>query len=95
MTRLDFYRKLRKYRKHCFLAVILAICLLLCGLYSVDYSIGMLMGQDKHTGLFKMNYTGNSLYEFSIMNNKAYLNTFYLKREIQRIKNFFRADARE
>lgn len=85
MNRVERFRQLRKSRRKYILVVILFIMLVISGICIVDYSINSLMYDNNQIEVLSFRNSDNC-FEISILKNKFYVNTTYMKRDYEKLK---------
>jgi len=85
MGRVEKYRQLRNLRQRFILSAALFIILVTAGICAADYSINGLMMGGSGLNLMFVNDKGNYI-EIVFMNQKLYINTQYISRDIGRLK---------
>lgn len=85
MGRVEKFKELRNLRNKYLFSVFLFLLLLTAGICTADYSINGLMGGQRGLDIivFKNN---NSYLEIKFMNQKIYLNTQYVSRDLDRLR---------
>jgi len=89
--RLEIYRQKRIRRKRCIAAILLFVFMLAGGIIVVDKAINGLVSGRPDISLAAFENHG-STFEIRIMNRRILINTEYLNRDLERIKEFFHHD---
>lgn len=86
MNRLEKYKQIRNLKQKYLLSIFLFVMLLVSGMCIADYSTNKLMGEGNGINLFTMK-NNNSYMEIIFLNQRLYINTQYINRDIGRLKN--------
>ena len=86
MSRVEKFKQKRNLRQKYVSAALLFFFLLTAGILSVDYSINYLMSGRQGIALAILNNKTTSL-EITFMNQKFYVNTQYINRDLNRVKD--------
>lgn len=85
MNRLEKFRQIRQVKRKFLSIVFLCVFLLISGICIVDYSVNSLIRNNKNVGLIELK-SSKSYIEVCLLNNKLYINTSYINRDIKRIR---------
>lgn len=88
MNRVEKFRKIRIQRRKYFSSFFLFLVILWAGAFVADYSGGMLMGNETRSGIVAFTNTGSYL-EISVLNEKVFINTERLSKDLSNMKKFF------
>lgn len=86
MGRFERYRQKRRLKQKYFFSVILFLFLLVSGLFIADYTTNKLISDVGELKIVHIKNLGHCI-EINFMNNKFYINTSYINRDINKIKN--------
>jgi hypothetical protein len=86
LSRLERYREIRRTRRKFVSLILLFFFLLVSGTCITDYSINNLMRDKKSIGFLAVERFDTCI-EISFMNQKIYLNTVYLERDMKKLKS--------
>lgn len=89
MGRLEKFREKRIRRNMLLSAVALFFLILLAGLAAVDYSTNFLMNGSRGIAFTSLSKKQDSI-EIVLMNNKIHINTRYISRDMETLKNKLR-----
>ncbi len=87
MSRLEKYKGIRQIRRKYILSVSLVLVLLISGLSLADSSVNYLMTGEKQPGVFSIHQKDELHLEVRCFGYKFDINTFYIKRDYQNLKN--------
>jgi len=87
MSRLERFREARKYRRKIFSSIFLFFLVLITGICIVDYTTNSLLKNENCISIFYIQ-SGDSYVEITFMNNKFRLDTTYIERDRQKIREF-------
>lgn len=87
MSRLEKYKEIRQIRRKYFISVSLVLLLLISGLTLADNSLNYLMTGERRPGVFSINQKDDLYLEVRCFGYKFDINTFYIKRDYQNLKN--------
>lgn len=90
MSRFEKFRQIRKMRMKCFFTVLFTFVLMLSGIIAVDYSLDGLMERDKGFALASFEPYNDNYYKVEVMGKCVYINTGYIKSDIERFKEYIR-----
>lgn len=85
MSRVEKFKQRRNLRQKYLSAAVLFFFLMTAGLLSVDYSTNYLMSGRQGIALAALNNKTTSL-EITFMNQKLYVNTQYINRDLNRFR---------
>jgi hypothetical protein len=87
LSRVERFKEIRKFKRKLIFTFMFSLFLLLTGTSVTDYSINNLMKNEK--GLNIVSYTHhNHCLEISIMGYKMHIDTTYIKRDYDNVKDF-------
>lgn len=86
MNRLEKFRQKRNLKQKYMSAALLFLSLLIAGIMSVDYSINYLVSGRQGFAFATVNSKDNGL-EIVFMNQRIYVNTQYIKRDLNKLKS--------
>jgi len=86
MGRVDSFKELRLVKLRMFIAILMFLVVLVVGIGIVDYSINSVVSDTPKIEIVKVAEVSNNLYTIDFANKRYNLNTFYLSRDIQRLK---------
>ncbi len=86
MSRLEKYRQLRGLKQRYFISVLVFLFLLVTGICIADSSINGLMAGGSGLNIFSVKNDGDSV-QVVFMNQKVYLNTQYIRHDMQRLED--------
>lgn len=87
MGRVEQFRSARKMRWRYLGSFVLFFTLLIAGICTVDYSVNSIARNVNRVELISFRNIENSYYEVNLANKKFYINTTYIKRDYQRLKD--------
>lgn len=90
MSRVEKFRQIRKLRKKCFFTVLFSLVLMLLGITAVDYSLSGLMEKDKGVALVSFEPYNDDYYKIEVLGKCVYINTGYLRSDIERYKEYIK-----
>ncbi|MCX7842677.1 MAG: hypothetical protein N2489_06345 [Clostridia bacterium] len=94
MGRLEKFKQERRNRRIVGLSLLLFFILVISGILVADYSVNTLMRNEKHINIVSFERVGESLIHIKFMDAGIYINTTYIRRDYQRLrdalKGFFR-----
>lgn len=85
MGRLEKYKQLRGLKQRFLIAAAVFLFILISGIYIADSSINSLMLGSSSPSVFSVKESGSSV-EVLFMNQKVYLNTQYLRRDMKHLQ---------
>lgn len=85
MNRLEKYRRIRTLRQRYMFSALLSLSLLSAGICTADYSINGLMAGKNGLNIVSVKNSG-PLTEFAFMDQKLYINTQYIGRDFEKLK---------
>jgi hypothetical protein len=85
MGRLDKYKQIRNIKQKYLFSAFLFLLLLVTGICIVDNSTNSLMGEGSSISIFAVK-NHSSYMEIIFMNQKLYVNTQYINRDMNRLK---------
>jgi hypothetical protein len=85
MSRVEKYKQQRNLRHKYMLSILLFFSLLTAGICTADYSINSLLGDESRVNVIELKNNGTYL-EFAVMNQKLYINTKYINRDLDKLK---------
>jgi hypothetical protein len=86
MGRVDSFREVRLVKLKIFLAMLLFIVLLVSGIIAADFSINSVVSDTPKVEIIKVAEVSCNLYTIDFANREYKLNTYYLCRDIERLK---------
>lgn len=86
MGRVDSFREVRLVKLKIFLAMLLFTVLLVSGIIAADFSINCVVSDTPKVEIIKVAEASSNLYTIDFANREYKLNTYYLSRDIQRLK---------
>jgi hypothetical protein len=86
MGRVDNFKEARLARFKIFAAVMTFVALLVVGIFTADYSINSIVSDTPKLEIIKVAEASSSIYTIDFANRKYNLNTYYLSRDIEKIK---------
>jgi hypothetical protein len=90
LRRVEIYREARRHKKKYCLSLFLIFCILILGIIGVDYSTNRLMKDEKSISILSVRNIQDSYIEICIMNRSIYINTVFIRRDIQRLEEVLR-----
>ena len=88
MSRQEKYKQRRVLRRKIELTLFLCLAILAAGFCAVDYSTNMLVHNKAGLDIFTARDYGTRI-ELSFLNERIYINTQYLNRDMERIRKLF------
>lgn len=89
-NRVEKYRQKRILRQKTITAIFLFFFILTSGILAVDYGTNSLVAGREGIAIAAVS-SGDSCIEITIMNRKIYLNTQYIKRDLENLKDYLRS----
>lgn len=86
MGRVDSFREVRLFRLKIFLTILLFAVLLVSGIIAADFSLNSVVSDTPKVEIIKVAEASCNLYTIDFANREYKLNTYYLSRDIQRLK---------
>lgn len=86
MGRTDNFKEARFARFKIFAAVMTFMSLLVVGIFTVDYSVNSIVSDTPKLEIIKVAEASSNMYTIDFANRKYSLNTYYLSRDIKKIK---------
>jgi hypothetical protein len=86
MGRVDNFKEARFTRIKMFVAVLTFMSVLTVGIFTVDYSINSIVSDTPKLEIIKVAEASSNMYTIDFANRKYNLNTYYLSRDINKIK---------
>ncbi|RCX17973.1 hypothetical protein DFR58_106142 [Anaerobacterium chartisolvens] len=86
MSRVESFKRARRYRAKCIMTLVLFFTLVFAGVCLSDYSVNMIMKNQSKIEIIKLEKKDDSYIMVDFMNLKLYLNTLYVKEDIERLK---------
>ncbi|MCX7710429.1 MAG: hypothetical protein N2484_11345 [Clostridia bacterium] len=88
MGRVERFRQNRQTRRRITAAVTVFLVIMITGIAVADYSISCIMMNQDHIEIISAKEINGSFIQISFMNQKYYINTKYIKRDYNRLKEF-------
>lgn len=88
LSRVEMYRTKRQTRQKCFGAVLLSALILAAGILTVDQATNSLVSGKQRFSIAEFKRNGDTL-EITIMNKRFSINTEYLNRDLERLRQLF------
>ncbi len=88
MSRVEMYKAKRHRRQKCFGAVILFIFILITGILTVDHVTNSLVAGQQGFSIAAFKNRGDLL-EITFMNRTFFINTEYLNRDLEKLRQLF------
>jgi hypothetical protein len=87
MSRVERFKEIRDRRRKYILSVSFVLIIMILGICTVDYSVNTILLDEKRLSLVTYQTLGEDELQISILNNKIPVNTTFIKRDFQRLKN--------
>lgn len=88
MNRLEKYKKIRAMRKKCIFVCMLSFFIMFSGILVADCSINELMNREKGLAIVSIKSYKDDYYYVKVFNRYIVVNTKYIKKDINRLKNW-------
>lgn len=89
MSRVDRFRQYRYIRRKIAASFILFVLLMITGIFVADYSVNSILRNEKKINIVSIKAVKGNFIEISLMNQRIYINTRYINRDLKRIKELF------
>ncbi|MFZ5987120.1 MAG: hypothetical protein ACOYWZ_08340 [Bacillota bacterium] len=89
MNRVERYREIRLIRRKCLFVFLLSLSIVTAGIFTVDHSISNLMNKEKVISMVRVKPFREDYYHIRVFNKSFFINTKYIKRDMERLKNWF------
>lgn len=86
MGRVDNFKEVRLSKLKMFTAIFTFSAILITGIFYADYSINSVVSDTPKVAIIKVAEVSSNMYTINFANRKYQLNTYYLSRDIQKIK---------
>jgi len=86
MGRVDNFKEARHTKLKMFTAILTFMSLLIAGIFTVDYSVNSIISDTPKLEIIKVAEASSNMYTIDYANRKYKLNTYYLSRDLQRLK---------
>jgi cell division septal protein FtsQ len=87
MNRVEKLKQIKTHRRRAVLLTVFLFSLILTGIAITDYSFNSLMKNQRRIEVISFRNTDNSCLEISVMNEKITINTKYIEKDLNNIKD--------